>query len=182
MSNLPLPHHKLRISKPELWPLARCPFPTLYPPRLPVCTPRLHARSGSAQGSQEPSTQLLGKSTASRDAPKVGLGEAAGMGSGVGGPVSPHVILHSWRELAQGRRKRGDGACVLALAWEQREKEGESLLSYLATGLRGGQPWDWALSCGPSPRRSPRTPPRSEGKCGQERTTVLGRISPARGF
>lgn len=140
MSNLSPPHHKLRISKPELWPLARCPFPTLYPPRLPVCTPRLHARSGSAQGFQEPSTQLLGKSTASRDAPKVGLGKAAGMGSGVGGPVSPHVILHSWRELAQGRRKRGDGACVLALAWEQREKEGESLLSYLATGLRGGQP------------------------------------------
>lgn len=70
----------------------------------------------------------------------MGLGEAAGMGSGVGGPVSPHVLLHSWRELAQGRRKRGDGACVLALAWEQREKEGESLLSYLATGLRGGQP------------------------------------------
>lgn len=142
-SSLPPPRHELRISKARTLatgPTSRRPFPTRHPQRHPVCAPRPHALSGSAQGPQEQAPSSWGKLTAFGDPPKVGLGRAAGIGRGRGGPVSPHVLLHSWPELAHGRRKRGDGACVLPLAFGQREKGGDQgQRSYLAVGLRGGQ-------------------------------------------
>lgn len=57
------------------------------------------------------------------------------MGLGVGGPVSLHVLLHSWPKLPQGRRERGVGwslgMLLLALGLRARGERGVTEVSVL---------------------------------------------------
>lgn len=111
--SLPLPRHKLYTSKART--LGYQPnFPK--PPPHSACfkarslcpkAPRLCLEAPWLPRRQAPSS--WDKSTASQDPGKMRLGGAAGLGLGVGGPVSLHVLLHSWPELAQGRGERRAG-------------------------------------------------------------------------